>query len=112
MQEVILLESIKKWRESRGMTQKFVGLSLGVSPVQVSKWEAGKTAPTIDNLVKLSRLFGVTVDDLLGLPALRKNTTPQEELVLDAFRAASPDTRSAVCAVLHVPEIEKSALIG
>lgn len=106
------MQSIRTWRESRGMTQKYVAYTLGVSPVQVSKLETGKTAPTIDNLVKLSRLFGVTVDDLLGLPALRKNTTPQEELIVDAFRAASPDTRAAVCAVLGVPVVEKDALIG
>lgn len=104
--------NIKSIRESREMSQKFVAVSLGVKPPQVSKWEAGATEPTLENLVKLSRLFGVSVDQLLGLPDQTAEISAHESLLLQAFRAASPDTRAAVCAVLGVPVVEKDALIG
>ncbi|SCY38645.1 DNA-binding transcriptional regulator, XRE-family HTH domain [Lachnospiraceae bacterium XBB2008] len=31
----------------------------------VYKWEAGKSLPSVDNLYALSRLFGVSVEDIL-----------------------------------------------
>lgn len=106
------MKNLKKWRESRGFSQKYVAVSLGVAAPQISKWEAEATEPTLENLVKLSRLYGVTVDALLGLPDAGTGITAQEALILDAFRKSTPEIQAAVCAVLHVPEIEKSALIG
>ena len=106
------MKNLKLWRESRGMSQKFVAVSLGVKPPQVSKWESEATEPTIENLVKLAALYGVTVDALLGLPGRDPGVDPQEAVILDAFRRATPEIRTAVCAVLGVPAIEKSALIG
>ena len=37
----------------------------GLSRQAVSKWEADQAVPTMDNLMELSRLFGVPVDTLL-----------------------------------------------
>ena len=48
------------------MSQKFVAISVGVSPPTVSMWENGRKEPTRENLIKLADLFGVTIDYLLG----------------------------------------------
>lgn len=56
----------KEIRESKGFSQKFVALSLGVKPPSISDWENGKTKPTIENLIALSDLLGVSCDELLG----------------------------------------------
>lgn len=106
------MKNLKMWREARGMNQKYVAITLGVSPPQVSKWEAGVTEPTINNLIKLAALYDVTVDALLGLPGRQKGVDPQEAVLLDAFRRSSPEIRAAVCAVLGIPAEEKSTLIG
>ena len=42
-----------------------LGEKLGLSRQAVSKWEADQAVPTMDNLMELSRLFGVPVDTLL-----------------------------------------------
>lgn len=34
-------------------------------PQAVYKWEWGKSLPTVDNLYALSRLFGVTIENIL-----------------------------------------------
>lgn len=39
----------------------------GVSQSAIAKWELGKTEPTASGLIALSRLFGESVDYLLGL---------------------------------------------
>ena len=57
----------KKCREEKGFSQKYVALTLGVKAPSVSDWENGKTNPTLDNLIAMSRLYMVSVDELLGL---------------------------------------------
>ena len=39
---------------------------LGVSSAALSTWESGKKSPTLDNLIGMAELYGVTTDYLLG----------------------------------------------
>ena len=106
------MKNLKKWREARGMSQKFVAISLSVAPPQISKWENETTEPSIENLIKLAKLYQVTTDDLLGLTSAVKGISDEEKDLLLAYRRATADTRRAVRAVLSVPETEeKSAAI-
>lgn len=53
-------------RELRGpLPQPELARKLDVSLRAVQKWEAGESAPQWENLVRLSKLFGVTQDFLL-----------------------------------------------
>ena len=52
-------------RKEQGMSQEALGEKLGLSRQAVSKWEADQAVPTMDNLMELSKLFGVPVDTLL-----------------------------------------------
>ena len=69
------------FRKEKGLTQEELAQHMGISPQAVSKWENDQTCPDISALPKLSRLFGVTVDELLegreALPAVR--VLPPEE---------------------------------
>lgn len=58
-------EVLKALRSSRRMTQEYVAEQIGVSRQAVSKWEQGTSEPNTSNLLALSRLFGITVDELL-----------------------------------------------
>ena len=62
-------------RKEKGLTQEELANHMGVSPQAVSKWENDQTCPDISALPKLSRLLGVSVDELLEgreeLPAVR-----------------------------------------
>lgn len=62
-----MMYRFRQCREAKGLSQKFVAISLGVKAPSVSDWEKGKTNPTIENLIALSKLFGVSCDELLGL---------------------------------------------
>lgn len=61
-----LSENIKQCRNDKKMTQEYVAESLGVSRQSVSKWENGTSDPSTSNLIALSELFGVAVQDLIG----------------------------------------------
>ena len=60
------MNRIKEAREKRGLTQKYVALSLGVKGPSVSAWESGKTFPSAENLAALAELYGVSIDYLMG----------------------------------------------
>ncbi len=51
-------ERIKKAREVRGISQKKLGMSLGLSDKAISAYEAGRTYPPIDTLEKIAHELG------------------------------------------------------
>jgi len=57
--------SIQRQRLLRGLSQEVLGDMLGISRQSVSKWELGQTMPDIDKMVQLSRLWGISTDELL-----------------------------------------------
>ena len=58
-------ESIYRLRTARNMSQGDLADALDVSRQSVSKWENNMAVPDLDRLVKLSELFGVTLDELV-----------------------------------------------
>ncbi len=52
-------------RKNAGLSQEELAGLLGVTRQAVQKWEAGASRPDMDNLVALSRHFGVTLDWLI-----------------------------------------------
>ena len=60
-----LADKIIELRKERGWSQEELAEQLGVSRQSVSKWEVGASVPELDKIVRLSELFGVTVDSLL-----------------------------------------------
>ncbi|GAB6434004.1 MULTISPECIES: helix-turn-helix domain-containing protein [Bacillus] len=58
-------EQLKKLRESKGFSQEDVAKKIGVTRQAVYKWENGKSYPDIDNLILLSEMYNVTLDELI-----------------------------------------------
>lgn len=71
-------EKIASLRKAKGMTQEQLAEQCSVSPQAVSKWENGLTAPDIALLPRLSELFGVSVDELLGVQRTEVATVNKE----------------------------------
>ncbi|MDR2932926.1 MAG: helix-turn-helix domain-containing protein [Oscillospiraceae bacterium] len=59
-------EILQRLRKQREWTQEQLAEKLFVSRTAVSKWESGKGYPNIDSLKSISRLFSVSIDDLLS----------------------------------------------
>lgn len=58
-------EKIKQLRKQQGWTQETLGELCQVSRQAVSLWESQETYPDIENLITLSNLFHVSIDDLV-----------------------------------------------
>jgi len=59
------MNSIKDKRIKAGIKQREVAKELRIDRSTVTKWERGISKPRADALIKLARLFGCTVDELL-----------------------------------------------
>lgn len=57
--------TIYRLRTEHNLSQGDLAEALGVSRQSVSKWETGGSVPDLDKLVKLSQLFGVSLDELV-----------------------------------------------
>ena len=60
-------QRIQELRKQAGLSQEALGEALGVSRQAVSKWEGDNGIPELDTLIAMSRLFGITVGQLLGV---------------------------------------------
>ena len=58
-------EKLQQLRRQSGLSQEQLAARLTVSRQAVSKWELDETMPDTDNVVQLSRIFGVSCDYLL-----------------------------------------------
>lgn len=60
-------QRIQELRRGLNLSQEELGEKMGVSRQAISKWEGDQTIPELDNLITLSKLFGLTVGQLLGV---------------------------------------------
>ncbi|MBM6924937.1 helix-turn-helix transcriptional regulator [Pseudoflavonifractor phocaeensis] len=90
-------ENICRLRKERGMSQGDLADRLGVSRQSVSKWETNGSVPDLDKLVVMSRLFGVTLDQLV----CGEEPAGQQEEEPEPPRSAGPaQSRQVVGGVL------------
>ena len=76
-------EQIRAYRSSLGLSQKELAEALYVTRQTVSNWETGKSYPDIQSLLRLSALFGVSLDQLIKGDAERM----KEKIYDDEIRA-------------------------
>ncbi|MDE5604785.1 MAG: helix-turn-helix domain-containing protein [Eubacterium sp.] len=68
---------LKELRVKNNLSQEKLGAELGLSRQSISKWEQGYAMPDTENLLKLSELYGVSVDTILKCG----ETEEQEEII-------------------------------
>ena len=75
--------NISRLRAEHHLSQGDLAEALAVSRQSVSKWETDSSVPDLDKLVKLSQLFGVSLDELVtGTGPQPKAETPPQQVVV------------------------------
>lgn len=109
-----LPDKIIKHRKSNGWSQEDLAEKLNVSRQAISRWENGTALPDAQNLLQISKLFGVSADYLLNddyesdndIPAVKTATEETEALLLRKKRlhliAAICFAVSSFCALMGV----------
>ena len=75
-------ENLQNLRKEAGLSQEQVAQQLFVSRQTVSKWENNLAEPGVENLKTLARLFGVTLDQLIGLETASQRPEQKEAELL------------------------------
>lgn len=89
MNSFSLGERLQALRSEHGYSQEQLSDLVGVSRQAVSKWETGSSMPDIDNLVRLSELYGQSLDIIVKGTAAEstepQNRVAEQVIELDAF---------------------------
>ena len=59
-------EKLIELRKKQGLSQEELGNKLNVTRQTISKWELGQTTPEMDKLVEISKMFNISVDELIN----------------------------------------------
>lgn len=66
-------------RKQSALSQEEFAEKLNVSRQAVSKWECGDALPDTENLIKISKLYGVSLDELVGNTNTEQAREPEQE---------------------------------
>ena len=97
---------MKDLRTKRSLTQQQVADAIGCSVMVYSRYERETRQPSIDVLIRLSDLFGVTIDYLVGKEQVEDGTLSSYERAL-VVAARNADDRAREDA-LHLLESHTS----
>lgn len=110
-----LADHLKYLRKQRDWTQEEVAQYLNMSRSQISKWENGEMLPDIESLAKLSDLYGVSIDFLMGKRTGKQDllrevsrlyqTDGVDEKMLDImdYLKQHPDMEQAIYSLAQLP---------
>ena len=58
-------EKLVMLRKQQNLSQEQVSEKLGVARQTISKWELGETTPEMDKLIIISKIYDITLDELM-----------------------------------------------
>lgn len=95
-------ERIAYYRGKLGLSQGELAEQLGVSRQAVSKWETDAGLPDLERLIALSRLYHITLDELVKGETPEETAEAPEEVPADAIIAkpAAPNGQKTIGYIL------------
>ena len=76
----IISRYLKFLRKSYNYTQEDLAKKLDISRQAISKWETGTTIPDLEVLIKISKLYDMTINDILEPKIQPQQITDFEEI--------------------------------
>ncbi len=62
-----IANKLQQMRKKNNLSQEELAAKMRVTRQAVSKWERAESAPDMENLILLAKLYGVTIDELLNI---------------------------------------------
>lgn len=87
---------LKYYRNQKGLSQTEVAEELNLTRQAISNWESNKSYPDIDNIVLLSKLYEVSIDELLGAN-VKKDVIEEQSSNPDIFGKPSQTVLEVLC---------------
>ena len=109
-------ERIKEQRKKNGFSQEKIAELTGTSRQAVTKWESGQSVPCMENLLSLSEIFGVSLNDLTNgackdvSPANENATAKKSPILLDIIFVLV--ALVALCSIFRIPTYLGFSMVG
>ena len=88
---------IASLRQGRGLSQAELASRLHISSSAVGMYEQGRREPSVDTLVAMSQIFGVSLDYLLsGQPDTIRDVTALHHLMEESLSNPLSETQNAM----------------
>ena len=102
-------EIFKELRKGKKLKQWEIADILDTDRSTITKWETGKSKPNADMLITIADYFGVSADYLMGMSALREESSPNKKEPIDNDEL-SDNKRALIAFAETVPE-DKAEMI-
>ncbi len=79
-------------RREKGLSQEELAKELHISRQTVSRWETGTSVPSTENLIYLSRIYGMSLDELVN----NGTDSPENEQTERAEQTERTERRSSI----------------
>lgn len=77
----IIAERIKTLRTNKGLSQRKLAQILDMANSTISGWESDYSLPCIEELKKLSKLFDVSIDYIIGITDIKEPAQLQTSML-------------------------------
>ena len=104
MNTKVIAENLVKLRQSQNWTQDDLSDKLHISRQAISKWETGISIPNLETLLALSKLYRITINEILE-PKICEQITCFEEII-----NLNSSVIKAVLSQITVVEIVKASM--
>lgn len=106
-------ENLKKLRKRANMSQVELSKLMNVNQYIISYWEKGRSEPSIKQIIKLSEIFKVPSDYLLGKEIIKVNNNDELDIVVRNMELDAKDevNNKLISALNKLNEQQKKNLI-
>ena len=101
-------QRLARLRKERGVTQTELASELGVTQSHVSEWERGNLRLHGELIAEISRLLGVSADELLGLSASDERPTSKNRRLVRRLKHFDKLSKRDQEALLRAPSTPSS----
>lgn len=105
-------ERIYRFRTEKEMSQGDLAEALNVSRQSISKWETNASVPELDKLIKLSEVFGISLDELILDKKQPEQPAEPEPKIVYVARSAPGSGQKVVGIVLLCFSVLLWLLVG
>lgn len=102
-------KTIAALRQNRNMTQQQLAATLNVSHQAVSKWENGAALPDVQTLMALTRLFGITMEQLLNGEVPPERLQPERTGLEEPIQNIGNFINNIVSGIFQTPQSDDDA---
>lgn len=109
-----LEEQLRTLRQEKGLSQTELAEMMDVSRQAVSRWETGAVVPSTENLVRLSKLYDVPLDEIVrgGIAAAEERQELPEQLETAERRSGGRKIVAWAVAILCLLALTAGIWIG